>query len=325
MNKASTLAGGQAKEGDSNTTNENEVNHGEVNHEHVRLASMAAQGDAHARKTVNTLVDNIIAFQTDRFCKRFCRENRYYYVCTLPKAWGSPPKDAPLCEWGNASYAWMLDDLTNSNRLLQYEGKQGARLNDYIYRIANSLPFYERWKDWRFGRKVHVPTYIQDMSPDAGMVFFALRSGEAIANIAQRLGKSEADIEALCQRIVVCLTKRNRLYLLDPPNTVSLSTLNQNDDEIGGEADIPFFDVDHEHRETNEKLWYVWKKLTAVEQFVLEAMLIDEQDANDVLSALIKLDISITEGVPAEQTNRQQLYYFRRKTLAKLAQLMNEE
>jgi hypothetical protein len=54
-------------------------------------------------------------------------------------------------------------------------------------------------------------------------------------------------------------------------------------------------------------------------------MLIDELDANEVLAALIKLDISLAEGVPAEQSNRQQLYYFRRKALAKLAQLMEEE
>jgi hypothetical protein len=221
----------------------------------------------------------------------------------------------------------MLDDLTNANRLRQYEGKHGARLNDYIYRIANSLPFYERWKDWRFGRKVHVPTYIQDLGPDAGKVFLGLRSQEAIANIAQRLGKSQADTEDLCQRIIIILTKRNRLHLLDPPNTVSLSTLNQNEEESGGggEADVPYFDLAPEQQETHAKLWQVWKKLTAVEQFVLEAMLIDELDANDVLAALIKLDISLTDGVPAEQTNRQQLYYFRRKTLAKLAQLMEEE
>ncbi|KPJ94289.1 MAG: hypothetical protein AMJ53_05565 [Gammaproteobacteria bacterium SG8_11] len=319
MNKASTLPADR----DQNAANLEGADN-EINHEHVRLARTAAQGDPAARKTVNELVQNIIAFQTDRFCKRFCRENQYYYLCTLPKPWGSPPKDAPLCEWGNASYAWMLEDLTNANRLLQYEGKHGARLNDYIYRIANSLPFYERWKDWRFGRKVHVPTYIQDMSPDAGKVFLALRSGDAIANIAQRLGKSETHTESLCQRIVIELTKRNRLHLLDPPTTVSLSTLNQDDDEDGSDADIPCFDLAPEQQETNAALWQAWKKLSTVEQFVLEAMLIDEQDANDVLSALVKLDISITDGVPAQQTNRQQLYYFRRKTLAKLAQRMDE-
>jgi hypothetical protein len=319
MNKPAKLPAGQDE-----AANGSESPADTVNHDHLRLARTAAQGDPDARKAVNELVRNIIEYQTDRFCKRFCRENQYYYVCTLPKPWGSPAKEAPLCEWGNASFAWMLDDLTNENRLLQYEGKQGARLNDYIYRIANSLPFYERWKDWRFGRKVHVPTYIQDLGPDAGKVFLALRSHEAVASIAQRLGKSEAETEDLCQRIILILTQRNRLHLLDPPNTVSLSTLNQTDEDADGEADVPIFDLAPEQQEMHAKLWQVWKQLNAVEQFVLEAMLIDEQDANDVLSALIKLDISIMEGIPAEQTNRQQLYYFRRKTLAKLAQLMGE-
>ena len=146
------------------------VNDNEAHHEHLHIARIAAQGDAAARKIVNELVYNIIAYHNDRFCKRFCREHKYYYVCTLPKPWGSPPNDASLCEWGNASYAWMLEDLTNPNRLLNYEGQHGARLNDYIYRIANSLPFYERWKDWRFGRRVQVPSYIQDMGPAAASV-----------------------------------------------------------------------------------------------------------------------------------------------------------
>lgn len=293
-----------------------------TNHEHVQLARKAAQGDAAARKTVNELIDHIIAYQTDRFCKRFCRENQYYYICTLPKPWGSPKKEAQMCEWGNASYAWMLEDLTNPNRLRQFEGKNGARLNDYIYRIANSLPFYERWKDWRFGRKVHVPTYIQDLSPEASKVFFALRSGDSIANIAQNVGRGEQYTEDLCQRIVITLTKRNRLHLLDPPTAVSLTDLKQKDDEDCSEGDLPFFDLDPEQKETNSRLWQAWKELSAVEQFVLEAMLIDEQDASDVLSALIKLDISIADGVPADKTNRQQLYYFRRKSLAKLAEIM---
>ena len=56
-----------------------------------------------------------------------------------------------------------------------------------------------------------------------------------------------------------------------------------------------------------------------MEQFVLEALLIDEQEAMDVLTALKTLGISIKDGVPPEEVDRQQLYYFRRKALAKLA------
>jgi hypothetical protein len=52
---------------------------------------------------------------------------------------------------------------------------------------------------------------------------------------------------------------------------------------------------------------------------------IDDQDANDVLAALEKLNISIKDNVAAQDTDRQQLYYFRRKTLAKLAKLTGIE
>ena len=242
---------------------------------------------------------------------------------------GNPPYDAPLCEWGNASYGWMLEDLTNANRLCQFEGKQGARIYDYLYCIANSLPFYERWKDWRFGRKIHVPTYIQDLCPDAGKAFLALRSGELVAAIAQKLAKSEQYTQALCERIVLTLTQRNRLHLLDPPSTVSLSQHQnqhaQQEDTPPVQWDIPSYDEAPEQTEINNQLHQAWQKLSTVEQFVLEAMLIEEQDAQDVLNALVKLDLSFDDDIHAQQLNRQQLYYFRRKTIAKLARLMDEE
>lgn len=297
-----------------------------VNQEQLQLAQQAANGDKDARAVINQLIHHIISFQTSRFCKRFCRDNKYQYRCTLPGGWGTPPRDAVFCEWGNASYGWMLDDLTNRNRLLQYSGKHGARVNDYIYYIANSLPFYERWKDWRFGRKVHVPTYIQELCPAASKVFYGLRAGEEIPAIAQKLGMSEHDAEQLCQRIIIILTQRNRLHLLDPPGAVSLteSANNGKDDHDpeSGQVDIPSFDEAPELQESKRKLAQAWDKLSPVEQYVIEAMQIDEQDASDVLHALQKMAISIKPGVAANDTSRQQLYYFRRKTLAKLAELM---
>ena len=66
-----------------------------------------------------------------------------------------------------------------------------------------------------------------------------------------------------------------------------------------------------------------WQQLDAVEQYVLEALVIEQQDASDVLQALKTMRLSIKKGVPAEDTDRQQLYYFRRKTLARLGQLLN--
>ena len=160
----------------------------------LALAQRAADGDTESRRAVTELVDPIVRARTEQFCKRFCRENRFRYTCTLPRPWGSAPADAPLCEWGNASYAWMLDDLSNANRLRRFEARDGASLRDYIHLIANSLPFYERWKNWRFDRRVHVPRYVAEMAPLAGRVFLALRSGDSVPLIAQQLGCAEAQI-----------------------------------------------------------------------------------------------------------------------------------
>jgi hypothetical protein len=294
----------------------------------VTLARSAAGGNSDARKQVNELVHPIICFQTDRFCKRFCAENKFLYRCTLPSSWGNAPNDALLCEWGNASYTWMLNDLTNEKRLQQFEGKNGARLQDYIYRIANSLPFYERWKDWRFGRRVNVPDYVKEIDPHAAKIFFALRRGEPLVLIAQNLQLSEQQADDVAQKIIITLTKRNRLHLLNPEREHSLSEPNQDSEmthEPGVDADLPSFDPDPEILQRSEHLHEAWQQLTAVEQFVLEAMVIDEQDANDVLTALKKLNIQIKENVPAEKTDRQQLYYFRRKCLAKLAELLSNK
>jgi len=295
----------------------------------IQLARQAAEGDSTAREQINALIHPIINYQTSQFCKRFCRENQYRYICTLEasiNARRSIPQGAVFCEWGNASYAWMLNDLANSQRLNKFEAKNGAQINHYLYYIANSLPFYERWKDWRFGQKVHVPTYIQGLHPAASNVFLALRKNEEIPMITQKLAMSEADTRRLCKQIIVELTGRKRLHLLDPPTTVSLGELNFEQDEMipGEEAEIASFDEAVEDREEKQILREAWQKLAVEEQFVLEAMLIEEQDAQDILAALIKLDISIKPGVKAKDTTRQQLYYYRRKCLAKLASHMGE-
>lgn len=298
----------------------------ETNEEQVEIAHKAANGDKSARATINELIHPIITFQTNRFCKRFCHENKYRYKCTLQPPIGTAKKEAPLCEHGNASYCWMLDDLTGSKRLLQFEGKNGAPINSYLYCIANSLPFYERWKDWRFGGKVNVPTYIQELHPQGGKVFLALRSGKAIPDISQNLAISLKEAEKLAQEIVVALTQRNRLHLLNPPKTHSLTTWGNEDGENDGtERDIYSHDEEPEIKEEKLNLAKAWKKLSVTEQFVLEAMLIQEQDAEDVLFAIKKMAIVIKKGVAPSETNKQQLYYFRRKTLAKLKDFVGEE
>jgi len=292
----------------------------------LELAEAAASGEKNAREEINALVQPLIDYQTTRFCKRFCNENQYLYRCTLKPPMGSMRSDVAWCEWGNASYGWMLNDLSHDKRLLKYQGINGASLFDYFYQIANSRPFYERWKDWRFGRKVHVPTYIQALSPDAARVFLSIRSGDNIALIAQKLSRPLNKIEDLVQSIICLLTEKKRLHLLDTPKLVSMTeAIDDTDSEQSDrQIELASYDVPIELQEDKQRVQQAWLKLEPVEQFVLEALLIDEQDAEDVLAALEKMELSIKKGVSADQTNRQQLYYFRRKTLVRLAEYMNE-
>lgn len=293
----------------------------------VALARDAAAGNDRARKKINELAHPMIAYQTDRFCKRFCAENKYLYRCSLESPWGNAPRDALLCEWGNASYGWMLNDLTSENRLTRFKGTHGARIQDYLYRIANSLPFYERWKDWRFGRRIRVPDYVKDIDPDAAKVYLAMRAGDNTELVAQKAGLSVEAAENIAQKIIIVLTKRHRLHLLNPDREYSLSESEYDDSSAFEESvdrDIAVYDPDPEQEQRAITLHGAWKELSPVEQFIIEAMVIEEQDANDVLRALKKLDIQINDKVAAQDTDRQQLYYFRRKTLAKLAHIVGD-
>ncbi len=286
---------------------------------HLELARAAAAGDEAFRKEVNTLVHPLIDYHTSILCKRFCGQNRYQFRCTLSQPVGSPPADAAWCEWGNASYGWMLDDLASPARLSKYQAKNGATLFDYLYRIANSLPFYERWKDWRFGRRVLVPSYIQSIDPLAAKVFYALRAGTTLELIAQQLGTAENQVAAISRQIVNSLAQRHRLHLLDNPKSESL-THYSDDDQSSHQHDVPYEDHMAEQDMESARVNQAWGHLDAIEQFVLEALVINEQDAGAVLAALQTMDISIKKGVDASQTNVQQLYYFKRKALHKLAQ-----
>ena len=296
-----------------------------LDQQQLTLARSATEGDKAARVSINELIHPVIDYQTNKFCRRFCHQNRFIYRCSLTRPIGNAAAGAMLCEWGNASYGWMLNDLTNASRLNKYEAKNGASLFDYLYRIGNSLPFYERWKDWRFGRRVHVPTYIQDISPHAAGIFYGLRSHQELTFIAQQLALSMVDVEKLSRLIINTLIERNRLYLLDPP--VSQSLTDASDEEscsAANQIDLPGWDEAIEDLQQKEKLNKFWSQLDAMEQFVLEALVIDEQDAQSVLSALKQMDITIKKGVSANQTTVQQLYYFKRKTLSKLAGQLNE-
>ncbi len=288
----------------------------------LSLVKRAVFGDAVAREAIANLTYPLIQAQTKIFCKRFCHEHYYQAQCTLFPEWAYKATNAPLCDWGNHSYAWMLEDLCSPSRLSRYSGDGGARLTTYLFAIVNSLPFYERWKNWRFGRRIRVPSFIQAIAPVAEKCFFWLLDGDSPETIAQKAGIAIGKIEEILERIIEELTIRGKLHLLNKETRISLTSIDteEGEDEYTQE-DIPDHSWDPAKEQLRDKVSRGWEQLTPVEQFVLEAMVIEERDAVDVLNALKQTCISIKENVPPERLDRQQLYYFKRVALAKLAQM----
>jgi len=297
----------------------------EVN-EDVHLALSAAAGSYTDRKKVSKLIDELIRQKNRSLCKEFCAGRWAYYQCTADSGNGSQDSNAPYCEWGNGGYAWMLEDLSNPNRLKKFEGRNGSNLLNYLSKIANSLPFRERWKDWRFRQRIRVPAYIEVLDKDAGKLFrMMIRNNDDLPNLAQTLGRSEDEIRHIKSEIVAELYKRKRLSILDPTREISLTGFNRNDlDDTPGEKtewDIPTQDLGIDVLEARQIVREAWQKLDWKEQYVLEAMVIDELNAKVVLQALKDEGIMIKKGVSPQETSVQQLYYFCNKTLTKLKRL----
>ena len=217
----------------------------------------------------------------------------------------------------------MLEDLTGVNRLLSYEGRNGASLLGYLTKIADSREFLGRWRDWRFKRRVRVPAYIDVLDEDADRLFRWMVDRDEVPNMAQRLDRDEDEIREIWERIVVELTKKRRLHLLDGTREVSMTSLGRpgdaNDEYDGSEYEIPHYDVPMEDLQLREIVREAWKKLNYIEQFVLEAMGIDELTAKETLRALTEEGLSVKDGVPPENLKLQDIYYFYRKTVSKLA------
>jgi len=275
----------------------------------------------HNRDIVIRLVDPIIKYQTGRFCKKYCNDNHFLYRCTLPKN-PIPCKNntLPYCEWGNASYGWMLDDLCSEKRLEKSNAETEKQLGNYFFTIANSLPFFERWKNWRFGRRKNVPKYIQSMSPNASKVFLALCNKTSIPDIAQSLGESEDMISHLADKILIELTQRGNLGLLSYPSEVLLSNMvsHSEEDESPAQADIKDENFDPSKLAAISQIRNQFKSLTPAEQFVIESMVVDDFSAKEVLLAIQDANIVINEKKSPEKYTINDVYYFLNKTLAKL-------
>ena len=139
-------------------------------------------------------------------------------------------------------------------------------------------------------------------------------------SMAHKAGVAVEKIEEFLERIIEELTIRGKLYLLTKTRMTSM-TSDDPEDEEDFQEDIPDHSWDPAKEQLREKVSRGWEQLTPVEQFVLEAMVIEEADANAVLDAIKRTGISIKEGAPPERTDRQQLYYVKRVALAKLARL----
>jgi len=283
----------------------------------VVLARNAALGDVKDREKVTHLVNELVAEKTEKYCKEFCFENRALYTCTLDTNWGSQSTDAALCEWGNGSILWMLDDLTNDNRLNKFEGRSNSGLINYLSKIAGSFQFKERWKDWRFRRRIRVPDYIKVLDRDACKIFWKLCDQDAVPNIAQMLGRDLREVDAVVKQIFSELHARNKLHKLNLAQLVSLTGLGGGDEQ-DVQYDLCTKEATGEERFFQDQVKSAFSLLSWKEQFILEVMVIDQLDVTSVLAALKAQGISIKTGVAPEETSVNQVYYFRNKALSKL-------
>ena len=260
----------------------------------VVIAKNAIQRNKASRIKIIVIAFPIISDKTASFCKKYCQDNKTRFSCTLPEnPYSNSSAGAALCEWGNASYAWMLDDLTSTVRLNNFRGDNGASLKAYLQKISTSIPFRERWKDWRFKNRVYVPTCVKNISPMAAAVFMGQYNQKSTHEISHNLKLPHKFVEHLADKILVTLTKNNKLHVLLPRQEISLtgfglspSDATETPGSYEHQGHIPYEDANQEHEEQKESVKLAWKKLSCVEQFVLEEMLIENEDAYDVLDSL---------------------------------------
>lgn len=288
-------------------------------HDDVELAKMAAKGQTQAKRQVRRIAHPIVQKRTRQLCKQFCGEHYKHFQCTVDERWGRHESEIPLCEHGNESYAWALSYLINEKRLLRYNGNNGAPLKNYFTTIIHSIPFLERWKNNRFGRRIRVPFYIQVLDPHAANVFWSLYDGDSISNIAQRLNRDVLEVQELKKSIEMELVKRQRLHLLYPMEMVSL------DDEGSKEKTLSSEEIgSHPDRLQEQELVHdALSKLSFIERFVLIAMDVDGLGAKPVLKSLVEEDIQIKDGVAPEDADIDQVYYVRNRARAKLKKYLS--
>ena len=301
----------------------------EIRNNDLALAKAAMLDNNEARATVVALVEPLIHRQTHRFCRKYCYEQNYQYKCTLQPPIGGSPRDAMLCEWGNASFGWMLNDLTKENRLARYQGKNDASLMDYFFVIANSVPFFERWKDWRFDNFIYVPSYIQALEPNAKVIFRCLRRQLNQAQIQQETQLDAERVASLSKSIIKLLLQKGTMHLLTPSQKISYDEVSDPDTTQSRDNEFPSYKEAHDIGDILETqaVKQAFEQLNPIEQFVISGFYVEELSAKNILKALsyIRFEGSHFEDGKEEINDIQQLYYVRRKALKKLYSLFSTQ
>jgi len=271
------------------------------------------------------LIDRLIVPRVNKLCKEYCYQNRRQYKCTLDKSWGSLDQQAALCDWGNGTYTWMLEELLHIRRLEKLVNAENAEsIQKYYSKIIHSLPFFERFKNWRFQRRIQIPSYIKAIDPLAHKVFWSLIDYDSVENMAQRLGRSEKDIATIIRKINIQLQKHNSRRLIEPAVLISMTSITSEVDDGVVEMDIADNTNNPEENALKQQTLRVLQMLDWKEQFVVKSMIIQGISANDVLAVLVEQNISVVSGTEPEQQNTAQLYYFLRKCITKLQTLCSK-
>jgi len=273
-----------------------------------------------------TLAQAMVAPRLPTMCKRFCGHNRQRYYCTVDPRWTRADDGAPLCDWGNAAYVWTLDQLIGEARIERRRDEDLSTTERYFAKVLHSVWFMERFKDWRFQRRIRVPAYIKAIDIDAHKIFWGLCDHDTVPNIAQRLNRGETDIARIVRQIQFELLTRNKLMALQSRQMIPLEHHAEGEDyETDTELVSP--ELSHDQQVLNDQVQRAYQQLTWQEQFVVDAMVVDGLGAKDVLASLLEQGIALDGSSPPETQSIQTIYYFLRKTLAKLRVLakLNDE
>ena len=267
------------------------------------------------------IAEPMVARRTRELCLDHCQNQRYRFRCTVDAHWGLTSRDAPLCDRGNETYDWMFRDLLGGVKPEKFAHSSGEGVAHYFSKTVRSEPFYERFKDMRFGGRVRVPAYVKALHPLAHRVFWLLRKQEPIAQISQALQQPESTIQDIVRSLRTLLHEHGNSHLLQPVATLSLDALTeQHDTEWDVASDVHTQEQDIVRRDEQERALAAHAKLTWQEQFLIDAMN-EGVNAKATLQALAEEGV-VLEGldidVPGEKKLEQRLYYLKRKALVRL-------